>query len=192
MSNSLRLPRKMHFMSENEHGTCTRALSRKRENRDTHFMRACAVEMDMRPTQNAATTRANPDLNPALNSYRKNPLVRSTIWGKTDQNKPTPKSPRLSHCRHSSFTWNRCPLSPHLQCHGIGLDGLGLCHTSGATRRELRATCPRPQSSRVWDASLQKVKEVNVDEGWFCWKWSSPPPPPIWSAGEKSWSSELG
>ena len=53
-------------------------------------MRACAVEMDMRnsksnfcasrPTQNAETTRANPDLNP-LNSYRKNPLVRSTIWG---------------------------------------------------------------------------------------------------------------
>ena len=92
MSNSLRLPRKMHFMSENEHGTCTRALSRKRENRDTHFMRACAVEMDMRnsksnfcasrPTQNAATTRANPDLNPALNSYHKNPLVRSTIWEK--------------------------------------------------------------------------------------------------------------
>ena len=83
-------------MSENEHGTCTRALSRKRENRDTHFMRACAVEMDMRnsksnfcasrPTQNAATTRANPDLNPALNSYRKNPFVRSTIWGITAQN----------------------------------------------------------------------------------------------------------
>ena len=33
-----------------------------------------------RPTQTAAATRANPDLNP-LNSYRKNPLVRSTIWG---------------------------------------------------------------------------------------------------------------
>ena len=91
MSNSLRLSRKMHFMSENEHGVCARALSRKRENRDTHFMRACAVEMDMRnsksnfcasrPTQNAGATRANPGLNPALNSYRKNPLVRSTIWG---------------------------------------------------------------------------------------------------------------
>ena len=90
MSNSLRLPRKMHFMSENEHGTCTRALSRKRERRGHHFMRACAVEMDMRnskshfcasrPTQTAAPTRANPDLNP-LNSYCKNPLVRSTIWG---------------------------------------------------------------------------------------------------------------
>ena len=58
--------------------------------RGHHFMRACAVEMDMRnsksnfcasrPTQHAAPTRANPDLNP-LNSYRKNPLVRSTIWG---------------------------------------------------------------------------------------------------------------
>ena len=82
----------MHFVSENEHGTCTRALSRKRERRGHHFMRACAVEMDMRnsksnfcasrPTQNAETTRANPDLNP-LNSYRKNPLVRSTIWGKS-------------------------------------------------------------------------------------------------------------
>ena len=90
MSNSLRLPREIHFRSENEHGTCTRALSRKRENRDPHFMRACAVEMDMRnsksnfcasrPTQHAGATRANPDLNP-LNSYRKNPLVRSTIWG---------------------------------------------------------------------------------------------------------------
>ena len=91
MSNSLRLPREIHFRSENEHGTCTRALSRKHEDRGPHFMRACAVEMDMRnsksnfcasrPTQNAGATRANPDLNP-LNSYRKNPLARSTIWGK--------------------------------------------------------------------------------------------------------------
>ena len=37
VSNSLRLPRKMHFMSENEHGACARALSRKRKNRDTHL-----------------------------------------------------------------------------------------------------------------------------------------------------------
>ena len=109
MSNSLRLPRKMHFMSENEHGTCTRALSRKRERRGPHFMRACAVEMDMRnsksnfcasrPTQNAAATRANPDLNP-LNSYRKNPLVRSTIWGKT-KNERDPGEERLDR-RHRS------------------------------------------------------------------------------------------
>ena len=92
VSNSLRLPREIHFRSENEHGACARALSRKRENRDPHCMRACAVEMDTRnsksnfcasrPTQNAGATRANPNLNP-LNSYRKNPLVRSTIWGKS-------------------------------------------------------------------------------------------------------------
>ena len=83
-------------MSKNEHGACTRALSRKRERRGHHFMRAGAVEMDMRnsksnfcasrPTQTAAATRANPDLNP-LNSYRKSPLVWSTIWGKQQINK---------------------------------------------------------------------------------------------------------
>ena len=72
-------------------------------------MRACAIEMDMRnsksnfyasrPTQHAAPTRANPDLNP-LNSYRKNPLVRSTIWGKT-KNERDPGEERLDR-RHRS------------------------------------------------------------------------------------------
>ena len=151
-------------MSENEHGTCTRALSRKRENRDTHFMRACAVEMDMRnsksnfcasrPTQNAATTRANPDLNPALNSYRKNPLVRSTIWGKISKHVKTPScnrgTPNLTICQKTlAASSASCLKKGTLILHALEI------HQENVLQKRRR---PNP-----WDEKLERPKNTKPE-----------------------------